>query len=103
MIPHADTNWWDFTIDSNERDKNTAVIRGNRQVNPGTPDGRFLLDYHRYIGLDQLLSCQVPSSRIPDERVFIITHQLFELVFKQMIFDFAVIAKTFEVLLSKDN
>lgn len=103
MIPHGDTNWWDFTIDINEREKKEAIIKGNGPVNPETSDGRFLLDYHRYIGLDQLLSCQVPSSRIPDERIFIITHQLFELVFKQMIFDLAVIAKTFEVLLSRDT
>lgn len=103
MSPHADANWWDFTIESNERNKTDAIIQGERKVNPVTPDERYLLDYHQYIGLGKLLDCQVPSSRIPDERIFIITHQLFELVFKQMIFDFAVIAKTFEILLSKDE
>jgi hypothetical protein len=103
MSPHADTNWWDFTIDSNKRNKTNAIIHGDRKVNPETADGRNLLDYHQYIGLDKLLDCQIPSSRIPDERIFIITHQLFELVFKQMIFDLAVIAETFEELLSKDD
>lgn len=103
MSPHADTNWWDFTIESNERSKSAARIQGDRKVNPEIPAGLSLLDYHEYVGLDKLLECQVPSSRIPDERIFIITHQLFELVFKQMIFDLAVVTKTLEALLNDDE
>ena len=85
MDPHTDINWWNFTIDSQETD---PKIRGDREVNPQASDGRFLLDYHQYIGL---------------ERVFIITHQLFELVFKQMIFDSCVLFRAFEALLEKDD
>ena len=59
-----------------------------------------MLDYHRYLGLDSLLASQRPSSSIPDERVFIITHQLHELTFKMIAFDFAVIARTLEKLLA---
>lgn len=99
MSPHADTNWWDFEIETAIRsDVDAARIKGQHEVNP-LQDDRRLLEYHKYLGLDQLLECQTPASKIPDERVFIITHQLFELVFKLMIFDLAVIAKTFETLL----
>lgn len=100
MSPHADTNWWDFEIDATIRsDPDAARITGEREVNP-VEDGRHRLEYHKYLGLDELLQCQTPTSKIPDERVFIITHQLFELVFKLMTFDLAVIAKTFEDLLA---
>jgi tryptophan 2,3-dioxygenase len=104
MSPHADTNWWDFEIEPAIRsDVDAARIKGEREVNP-VQDDRRLLEYHKYLGLDQLLECQTPTSKIPDERAFIITHQLFELVFKLMTFDLAVIAKTFEALLElKDS
>ena len=72
-------------------------------MNPLLPDGRRLLDYQTYLGLDQLLACQVPSSQVPDERVFIVTHQLFELAFKLMIFDLSVVAATFARLLDGDE
>ena len=62
------------------------------------PEGK--LDYNKYLRLDKLLACQVPSSKIPDERIFIITHQLFELVFKLMIFDLRIVAETFDKILS---
>jgi tryptophan 2,3-dioxygenase len=35
---------------------------------------------------------------VPEERLFIVIHQLFELVFKQMTFDIAVVARTLEAL-----
>jgi tryptophan 2,3-dioxygenase len=95
MDPSNDANWWQFSIDSERRgDRITAGPAGLREVNPTLPDGRRLIDYHTYIGLDRLLSCQVPGSMVPDERVFIVTHQLFELAFKQMIFDLSVISAT---------
>ena len=103
MSPHADTNWWDFEIDPAIRsDADAARITGEREVNPAE-GGRHLLQYHKYLGLDELLQCQIPTSKIPDERVFIVTHQLFELVFKLMTFDLAVIAKTFEELLALED
>lgn len=96
-------NWWSYSIEDRRREK---ILRdeaaGTAEVNP-VIDGKRLLSYHDYLGLDRLLACQVPSSRVPDERIFIITHQLFELVFKQMIFDLGVIAETFRSLLEKDK
>ena len=104
MNPANDINWWQFSIDPERRgDRITAGPAGMREVNPLLPDGRRLLDYHTYIGLDRLLSCQWPGSLVPDERVFIITHQLFELAFKEMIFDLSVIAATLSHLLALDD
>src|SRR6185369_13342941 len=99
-----DANWWHFSIDPARRgEKITAVDKAAREVNPALPDERHLLDYRTYIGLDRLLACQVPSSLVPDERPFIITHQLFELTFKLMIFDLAVLATTLTRLLEEDE
>ena len=97
-------NWWSFSIDERERGEKISgdEAAGTVEVNPVT-GGRRLLSYHQYLGLEGLLNCQVPSSRAPEERVFIITHQLFELVFKQMIFDFLVIAETFRSLLARGD
>ena len=104
MDPKDDANWWLFSIGSKERgEKITAAGGMAREVNPPSPDGRHRLDYHSYIGLDRLLSCQMPSSRVPDERAFIITHQFFELTFKMMIFDLAVVAATLSRLLEEDE
>ena len=104
MNPAIDANWWQFSLDPERRgDRITAGPAGIREVNPPLPDGRRLLDYHTYIGLDRLLSCQWPGSLVPDERVFIITHQLFELVFKQMIFDLSVVSATLVHLLDLDE
>lgn len=96
-----DSNWWLFSIDKDERTEKIpfSVDADTVEVNPELKDGRKLLHYSDYIGLDKLLGCQVPSSKIPDERVFIVTHQLIELVFKLMIFDLAVVAETFGHLL----
>ncbi|MBI2876452.1 MAG: hypothetical protein HYY20_06185 [Candidatus Tectomicrobia bacterium] len=101
MSKNADANWWRFGIDPQSRGRKIATGPGGlREVNPALPDGRHVLDYHTYIGLDQLLACQVPSSMVPDERAFLVTHQLFELVFKLMIFDLTVVAETFVQLLA---
>ncbi len=97
-----DSNWWNFSIDEAQRKEHPLLtdkdaINPNIEADPNKP-ARFNLDYNRYIGLDELLRCQKPGTIVPDERIFIITHQLFELVFKQMIFDFTVIGKTFQAL-----
>jgi tryptophan 2,3-dioxygenase len=98
---NPDANWWSFTIDGAVRGEKirTNESAGTVEVNP-IADGMRRLSYHKYLGLDRLLGCQVPSSRAPDERIFIVTHQLFEIVFKQMIFDLRVIAETFRSLLA---
>jgi tryptophan 2,3-dioxygenase len=94
---HSDANWWTFS--DPDANKISEGLEGLREVNPLTKDGLRLLDYHSYIGLDRLLTSQVPSSIVPDERAFIITHQLCELVFKLMIFDLTVVAATLQRLL----
>ena len=104
MDMRDDVNWWLFSIDPEKRgERITAADGAAREVNPHLPDGRHLLDYRSYIGLDRLLACQVPSSLVPDERSFIVTHQLFELTFKLMIFDLAVVAATLSRLLEQDE
>src|SRR6478609_6658266 len=85
--------WWTFSVDPDIRGSNP------RSRLPDDASGR-LLDYHAYLGLDKLLTAQAPSSLIPDERTFITTHQLFEITFKQMIFDLAVLAETCQWLLA---
>jgi len=101
MAAEDDANWWAFSIPEEERGQAIKTGPGGlREVNPVLPGGRHCLEYQTYIGLERLLSCQAPSSRVPDERAFIITHQLFEIVFKLMIFDLAVISGTFQHLLS---
>jgi tryptophan 2,3-dioxygenase len=89
MTTMLDQKWRDSSIAEEERKERTS-IEAEEEVRPQS--------YGAYIGLDQLLQCQRPVSKVPDERIFIITHQLFELVFKQMLFDFAVIAQTFAEL-----
>lgn len=99
-----DANWWLFTIQEGKRGEKIRndPPAGTVEVNPDV-GGRRLLSYHTYLKLDTLLTAQVPSSLTPDERVFIITHQLFELVFKQILFDLRVIADTFSSLLNRDH
>ena len=97
------TSWWDFSLDAATRDDPDANrlldADGAPRVNAPEADGRLALDYAGYLGLDALLASQHPASSVPDERVFVIVHQLCELVFKQMTFDLAVVAGTMERLL----
>jgi len=65
------------------------------------------LTYDRYLCLDKLLSCQQPHSRsketseiVHEEMLFIITHQAFELWFKQILFE---IDSMFEIFRENDN
>jgi tryptophan 2,3-dioxygenase len=95
MARETDKNWWTFSIDPAIRtDRQKSRFTGPMDVNPELPGGLRHLDYHDYLGLDRLLDCQRPSSQIPDERAFIITHQLMEIVFKMIVFDLAVAATT---------
>lgn len=104
MDPTSDANWWYFSIDPQQRGNRIVTgPGGRREVNPALPDGRHLLDYQTYIGLEKLLSCQTPTSLVPDERAFIVTHQFFELAFKLMIFDLGVVAATLTHLLQLPN
>jgi tryptophan 2,3-dioxygenase len=97
MTRDDDRNWWTFSIDPEVRADNAkSRFTGDMDVNPEFPGGYRRLDYHDYLGLDMLLGCQRPSSQIPDERAFIVTHQLMEIVFKLVVFDLAIVATTLE-------
>ncbi|MEO0855887.1 MAG: hypothetical protein AAFY55_03420 [Bacteroidota bacterium] len=76
---------------------------GQPLVNAPDEAGRQPLDYASYLGLDALLAAQTPATQVPDERVFIVIHQLCELVFKQMTFDLGVLAGTFRALTDADD
>ena len=71
-------------------------------VNP-TVEGGKRLSYSEYLRLSDLLSSQVPATTVPDERVFIITHQAMELTFRLCLFDLYVIAQTLERLLNLES
>ncbi|HEX8386986.1 MAG TPA: hypothetical protein VF576_12425 [Rubricoccaceae bacterium] len=102
-MPPSPDPWWSFSLDPTERaDPEANRLRGEAGaplVNAPGEGGRLALDYAGYLGLDALLSSQRPASSVPDERVFVVVHQLCELVFKQMTFDLAVVAATMERLL----
>lgn len=49
--------------------------------------------YSDYLGLNSILKSQAPKSDIHEEMLFIITHQAFELWFKQIIYDFDSVIK----------
>ena len=106
-MPASDDHWWDFSLDPDTRsDSETARLKtddGAPVINPPTEDGRLSLNYDAYLGLDHLLNTQQPSSNVPDERVFIVIHQLFELVFKQMTFDLGVVAQTLHQIAGLDD
>jgi len=104
MTRDDDRNWWTFTIDPAVRaDDVKSRFTGDMDVNPELPGGLRRLDYHDYLGLDRLLACQRPSSLIPDERAFIVTHQLMEIIFKLVVFDIAVVAATLEHVASSSQ
>ena len=94
--------WWSFSLEP-AADARLTDAAGRPLVNPPDAEGRLGLRYDSYLALDRLLDAQTPASAVPDERVFIVIHQLFELVFKQMTFDLGVLAGTFEALLGKDG
>ncbi|XP_074651852.1 tryptophan 2,3-dioxygenase-like [Tubulanus polymorphus] len=53
----------------------------------GTKQGEDY-DYNSYLRLDRLLSCQdVPAGKFHDEWLFVITHQAYELWFKQILLE----------------
>jgi len=96
-----DAAWWDFSVDPAAPARRTDAS-GHPLVNAPDADGRLGIDYSAYLGLDELLTAQHPASRVPEERLFIVIHQLFELTFKQMTFDLAVVAQTLGALLDAD-
>ncbi|MCC7231331.1 MAG: tryptophan 2,3-dioxygenase [Bacteroidia bacterium] len=65
------------------------------------------LTYWDYIHVDTLLSLQNPKTRLPDEEIFIIYHQITELYFKLCMHEFRQLAITLpmtgKILLSRVN
>ncbi|MHB8764507.1 MAG: tryptophan 2,3-dioxygenase family protein [Deferrisomatales bacterium] len=100
QTPRPDANWWAFSLDPEARRGKIQAdaSTGRVEVNPDR-GGKRLLSYRQYLRLDALLGCQTPTSLVPDERVFLTTHQVLELVFKQTVFDLHVIATTLRELL----
>jgi tryptophan 2,3-dioxygenase len=54
------------------------------------------LTYGRYLRLDDLLSCQHPLSDSHDELLFVIIHQSYELWFKQILYEAALLQQRLE-------
>ena len=106
-MPDFSDAWWDVALDPSSRHDAHAAQRrdadGRPLVNAPGEGGRLGLAYDGYLHLDRLLDAQEPASRVPDERIFVVTHQLFELTFKQMAFDLGIVARTFEALLGMDE
>src|SRR5262245_52069785 len=56
------------------------------------------IEYSNYLQLDKLLDAQSPVSIFHDEMLFVITHQTYELLFKQILFEIDAVSQS----LSKD-
>jgi tryptophan 2,3-dioxygenase len=54
------------------------------------------LTYSRYLRLDDLLSCQHPLTDSHDELLFVIIHQSYELWFKQILYEAALLQQRLE-------
>ena len=91
--------------DSGASSSGAPETKGTMRVNLTSlwsdPDAGML--YGDYLLLDRLLSCQEPVTRtkftkhrqieVHDEHLFIITHQTYELWFKQIIFELDAVRK----------
>jgi tryptophan 2,3-dioxygenase len=54
------------------------------------------LTYGSYLRLDDLLACQSPLTAEPDELLFVIIHQVYELWFKQILHEAALLQRRLE-------
>ena len=54
------------------------------------------LTYGKYLRLDDLLSCQEPLTDAHDEMLFVIIHQVYELWFKQILHETALLQRRLE-------
>jgi tryptophan 2,3-dioxygenase len=54
------------------------------------------LTYGEYLSLDELLSCQRPATDEHDELLFVIIHQVYELWFKQILHEAALLQRRLE-------
>ena len=54
------------------------------------------LTYGTYLRLDELLACQAPLTESHDELLFVIIHQVYELWFKQILHEAALLQPRLE-------
>jgi tryptophan 2,3-dioxygenase len=60
------------------------------------PDRPASLTYGSYLRLDELLACQSPQTDQHDELLFVIIHQVYELWFKQILHEAALLQRRLE-------
>ena len=58
---------------------------------PSEPVRPATVTYGSYLRLDDLLSCQAPATDKHDELLFVIIHQVYELWFKQILHEAALL------------
>jgi tryptophan 2,3-dioxygenase len=66
-------------------------------TSPGDPVRSATVTYGSYLRLDELLSCQSPATDAHDELLFVIIHQVYELWFKQILHEAALLQQRLEV------
>jgi tryptophan 2,3-dioxygenase len=54
------------------------------------------LTYGQYLRLDDLLSCQSPLTDVHDEMLFVVIHQVYELWFKQILYETGLLQRRLE-------
>ena len=54
------------------------------------------LTYGSYLRLDDLLACQQPLTDVHDEMLFVIIHQVYELWFKQTLYETELLQRRLE-------
>jgi len=74
----------------------TASSTGHLQSMPDPGSSAGDLTYGRYLRLDDLLACQRPVTDSHDELLFVIIHQAYELWFKQVLHEAALLQERLE-------
>jgi tryptophan 2,3-dioxygenase len=69
------------------------IMADDVQAGTGVPAD---LTYGSYLRLDELLGCQVPQTTAHDELLFVIIHQVYELWFKQILHEAALLQDLLE-------
>lgn len=123
QIQNSDEFWFDYKLDwenpkgirqpkaSKNKREEIEALKKLENYNKSTKDEdgkvreeKLFPSYRSYIKSDKTIAIQEPLTTNPEERIFILVHQMYELAFKQIIFDLSVINKTLvEVLKNKDE
>lgn len=59
------------------------------------------ITYWNYINVDALLSLQIQRTQLPDEMIFILYHQINELLFKMMLWEIEQVSRTENITTQK--